>query len=61
MPVLTSGTARQRVTEDGHLVEPGFAFTGEFRGITPFRFAHASRQLGGAPGSGLDAGRSGRG
>ncbi len=22
MPVLTSGTARQRVTEDGHLVEP---------------------------------------
>jgi len=60
MPVLTSGTARQRVTEDGHLIEPGFAFTEEF--VASRRFvAHASRQLGGALRSGLDAGRSGRG
>lgn len=47
MPVLTPGTARQRETEDGHLVEPGFAFSEEFRGITPFGcscFAAASRR-----------------
>jgi len=51
MPVLTSGTARQRETEDGHLVEPGFPSPESFVASRRF-FAHASRQLGGAPRSG---------